>query len=159
MICILEISLIRPTEMGQPLKALQHYFELDWLPEPSTAGYFLTGLLYRTEDWLNEVRLEKHQELMARQRATLPPGETSLTLVAVEEMCSHHGVVRVRGDDFATFFLEWFITDTRPAAFEQGQWLHAYREHTAECRESFLPLASEPPAPAVASAWPAPPSP
>lgn len=158
MICILEISLIRPAEMGQPLKAMQHYFDLEWLPEPATAGRFLTGLLYRTENWLNELRLEKHEERVARQRATLPPAETSLSLVTVEEMCSHHGLVRVQGDDFATFFLEWFITDTQPGAFEQGQWLHAYRDHQAMCDENFLPLSPGPQAQPVTSVWPPPPS-
>lgn len=159
MICILEISLVRPVEMGQPLKSMQYYFDLDWLPDPSTAAQFVTGLLYRTEKWLNALRLEKHEERVARQRATLPPGETALTLVALEEMCSHHGLARVQGDDFATFFLEWFISDTPPVAFEQGQWLHGYREHQADCDEDFLPLSPGPEVQPVTSIWPAPPSP
>lgn len=157
MLCILEISLIRPAEMSQPLKALQSCFEIDWLPDRTTANRFLAGLLYRTEDWLNEVRLEKHQERAARGRATLPPGETTLTLVAVEQMCRHHGLARVQGDDFATFFLEWFITDEKPVTFEQGQWLHPYREHQARCEQDFLPLPVEPDPSPVSSSWPFPP--
>lgn len=157
MLCILEISLIRPAAMSQPLKALQHYFEIEWLPDKATAGRFLAGILYRTEDWLNDVRLEKHEERMARGRATLPPGETSLTLVEVEQMCSHHGLVRIQGDDFATFFLEWLIIDGGSASFEQGRWLRDYAEHRADCAQSFLPLPVEPESSHVPSLWPAPP--
>lgn len=157
MICILEISLVRREEMSLPLKALQHYFEFDERLEPTMAGRFVDGLLFRTERWLNEMRLEKHEERVAQNRATLPPAETSLTLVAVESMCSHHGLARVHGDNFATFFLEWFIADIQPEAFEMGQWLNAYRQHQTSCREDYLPLPAEPAAKPISSTWPAPP--
>ena len=156
MICILEVSLIRPATMSQPSKALQHCFELQWLPDKTTAGRFLAGLLYRTENWLNEVRLEKHEELMARGRATLPPAETSLTLIEVEKMCSHHGLARIKGDDFATFYLEWLLVDEGPATFELGRWLRDYEEHQSGCAQSLLPLPPEPETTPVPAPWPAP---
>lgn len=158
MICILEVSLIRPATMSQPLKALQHHFEAEWLPDQTSAGRFVAGILHRAEKWLNEMRLEKHEELLARGRATLPPGEINLTLVEVEKMCSHHGLVRVKGDDFATFFLEWLIADESPITFELGRWLRDYEEHQAECRQSFLPLPPEPESSPLPSPWPAPPA-
>ena len=156
MICILEISLIRPVEMSLPLKALQHYFEFDERLEPANAPRFLAGLLFRVENWLNTLRLEKHAERVAQNRATLPPEETSLTLVAVEKMCSHHGLARVHGDDFATFYLEWFIADILPEAFELGHWLNDYRHHQVTCRQSYLPLPVKPRPESLSSSWPPP---
>jgi hypothetical protein len=154
----MEISLVRPAEMSQPQKALQHRFEVEAVPDKTTAGRFVAGLLYRTEKWLNEVRVEKHEERVAQRRATLPPDQTSLSLVEVEEMCKHHGLARLQGDDFATFYLEWFITDSPPAEFEQGQWLQAYQNHQLDCEQSLLPLPAEVAPPRISSSWPVPPS-